>query len=352
MVHTPGFLEAAARHPRAIAGQVLEAGAALGPGLLLAGGLAGAAQLAHGLPGMALISPPAMAIGLGMLVQNVAGTPAAAAPGARFALKRLLRLAVVLLGAQLTFAEVASVGPAGFAVIAATLAATFFATRRLGRLIGVEARLAELIAAGTAVCGASAVMAANTVTRGTDEDVAYAIACVTVFGTASMLLMPAVLPYTGLDAHAYGLWTGAAIHEVAQVVAAASQDGPVAGQFGTVAKLSRVLLLAPLVLGLGAVAWRRRGPGRAPQGRVPMPWFVLGFIAMVAANSAGLLPEATRAILAGLTGILLTVALAAMGLETDIGRLRMKGVRPLLLGAMATLFISGLSFILIVIFIL
>jgi len=322
------------------------------PGLALTGAIALAAYGVRLIPGLGLLSPLVVAIVIGMMVRNLAGTPAAASPGVRFALRPVLRFAIVLLGLQLTFAQVRTVGAAGFAVVATTLAATFFVTRWLGRRMGVEPRLAELIAAGTAVCGASAVIATNTVTRGSDEDVAYAVACVTVFGSLSMVLMPALLPFTGLDAHAYGLWTGASIHEVAQVVAAAFQGGQVAGEFGTVAKLSRVMLLAPLVLGLGAAATlRARGTTEEAGARPPVPWFVLGFIAMVMVNSTGLVPAEAKAPLVALTTLLLAVALGAMGLETDIRKLRLKGARPLLLGAAAWLFISALSFILIATFV-
>lgn len=318
------------------------------PGLAYTGAIAGAAYGLRFVPGLGLVSPLILAIVIGMALHNVFGTPAAVKPGVKFALRRILRFAIVLLGLQLTFEQVRSVGLTGFAIVAATLFATFFVTRWMGRLMGVDRQLSELIAAGTAICGASAVIATNTVTRGSDEDVAYAVACVTIFGSLSMLLMPVLLPYTGLDAHGFGLWTGASIHEVAQVVAAAFQGGQQAGEFGTVAKLSRVMLLAPLVIGLGAAAiLRARGDREAGHASPPMPWFVFGFIAMVMLASSGYVPAEVKMPVATTTTFLLAVALGAMGLETDIAKLRLKGARPLLLGAAAWLFISVLSLILI-----
>ncbi|MEP9354139.1 YeiH family protein [Xanthobacter sp. KR7-65] len=315
------------------------------PGLAYTVIIAAAAYGLRQLPGLSLASPLILAIVIGMAAHNLVGTPAVVRPGVKFALRRVLRFAIVLLGLQLTFAQVRSVGLTGFTIVAVTLFATFFVTRWLGRLIGVDRQLSELIAAGTAICGASAVIATNTVTRGSDEDVAYGVACVTIFGTLSMLLMPALLPFTGLDAHAYGLWTGASIHEVAQVVAAAFQGGQQAGEFGTVAKLSRVMLLAPLVIGLGAAAiLRARGDASAGHASPPMPWFVFGFIAMVMLASTGWVPAEVKAPVATLTTFLLAVALGAMGLETDLRKLRLKGLKPLLLGAAAWLFVSALSF--------
>ncbi len=181
---------------------------------------------------------------------------ARAKPGVGFSLRRLLRFGIILLGFQLTISQVIEVGSRGFLIIAATLAATFVFTVWMGKLLGVDRKLAQLIAAGTSICGASAVIATNTVTNAHDEDVAYAVACVTVFGSVAMFTYPLLPGLLHLDPHAFGLWTGASVHEIAQVVAAAFQDGKAAGEFGTIAKLSRVMLLAPVVIALGLLAAR------------------------------------------------------------------------------------------------
>jgi uncharacterized integral membrane protein (TIGR00698 family) len=335
--------------PSSLARPASSVAARLVPGLALTASIAAAAYGLRLLPGAATFSPMILAILLGILFHNLVGTPAAAKGGVVFSLRRILRLAIILLGLQLTASQVVAVGGTGIAIIVATLAATFLLTKAMGRMLGVERRLAELIAAGTSVCGASAVIATNTVTRGSDEDVAYAVACVTVFGTLSMFLYPTLGTLLRLDMHHYGLWAGSSIHEIAQVVAAAFQHGREAGEFGTIAKLSRVMLLAPLVITLGVVAARggRRGTDGRIDGKAPMPWFVLGFIAMIGINSVNVIPaEATHAV-TPVTTFLLTMALAAMGLETDIRKLKAKGVRPLALGALSWLFISVFSLALI-----
>jgi len=325
------------------------------PGLLLASSVAAAAYALHGVPGLRNFSTLILAILLGMALRNTVGTPARARPGVAFSLRYVLRTAIILLGLQLTAAQVAEVGGPGFAVIVATLVSTFAFTTWLGRRIGVDRKLSELIAAGTSICGASAVIATNTVTEGSDEDVAYAVACVTVFGSLSMFLYPALPALLHLDPHAYGLWTGASIHEIAQVVAAAFQNGKTAGDFGTIAKLSRVVLLAPVVVALGFLAARRAGVGGgghqngAARRRAPLPWFVFGFIALIGVNSLGVIGPGVKDVAIPATTFLLTVALAAMGLETDIRKLKAKGVRPLALGAAAWLFISAFSLALIAI---
>ncbi len=320
----------------------------IAPGVMLTTGIAGAALLAHRVPGLSALSPLILSIVLGAALHNVVGTPAWAKAGVMFSLRRVLRLGVILLGLQLTAEQVMEVGSGGLFIIAATLIATFMFTTMLGRMMGVERKLTQLIAAGTSICGASAVIATNTVTEGSDEDVAYSVACVTIFGSLAMISYPLLPGLLHLDAHGFGLWAGASIHEIAQVVAAAFQDGTAAGEFGTIAKLSRVTLLAPVVLTLGLIA-ARQGSGCTPTAtkRPPTPWFVLGFIAVIALNSVVAIPAETKSAAAGLTTFLLSMSLAAMGLETYIAKLKAKGPRPLMLGAAASIFIAGFSLILI-----
>jgi len=321
------------------------------PGLLLTSVVAASAYGLRQLAGMAALSPMILAILIGIAVHNLVGTPAIARPGVTFSLRRLLRIAIVLLGLQLTITQVIEVGSRGIGIIAATLLATFIFTVWMGRLLGVDRKLAQLIAAGTSICGASAVIATNTVTNAPDEDVAYAVACVTVFGSVAMFAYPLLPGLLHLDPHAFGLWTGASIHEIAQVVAAAFQDGQKAGEFGTIAKLSRVMLLAPVVITLALIATRGAGKNAPAAGassaRPPMPWFVLGFVALVGVNSLIQIPAEAKIWVATATTFLLSVALAAMGLETDIRKLAAKGLRPALLGAFAFLFIAGFSLTLI-----
>jgi uncharacterized integral membrane protein (TIGR00698 family) len=335
---------AAGAHRRSTGGK-----AGILPGLLLAGAIAAAATALHDIPGIGTLSPLILAIILGMAFHNLIGTPVRAKPGVKFSQQRILRLAIILLGFQLTFEQVMVVGPTGFAVIAITLVSTFVFTTLLGRLMGVEAKLTQLIAAGTSICGASAVIATNTVTQAPDEDAAYAVACATVFGSIAMFAYPLLPGLLHLDPHAFGLWSGASIHEIAQVVAAAFQGGEKAGEFGTIAKLSRVILLAPTIITLGLLAARqaRAGGGHHSKAKAPMPWFVLGFIALIGFNSMISMPESLRHDIVAVTTFLLTMALAAMGLETDFGKLKQKGLQPLLLAFIASLFIAGFSLLLV-----
>ncbi len=317
------------------------------PGLIAATLLAWASIALPALRPFAAISPLMIAIVLGIVVRNTVGVPAACAPGIRFSLRRILRLAVMLLGFQLSAAQIAEVGAKGMAIVAVTLFAAFLFTTWLGKRLGVDGKLSELIAAGTSICGASAIVATNSVTEGTDEDVAYAIAVVTLFGSLSMLLYPLADVFLRIPPHAYGLWAGASIHETAQVLAAAFQGGTESGQFGAVSKLSRVMLLAPVVLLLGWTTRRRDGESATKKRSVPVPLFLIGFIAAMAINSLGIVPAAITKDIVKVDKFLLALSLGAMGLETSLRKVRDAGWRPLMLGSGAWLFISGFSFTLI-----
>lgn len=314
---------------------------ALLPGLALGGAVTAAAFLLRSLelPGLTRISPLMLAIMIGMLVRNTLGRPEAARAGLAFSLRGPLRLGIILLGLQVTLAEILGIGWSGLLILAFALLSTYLFTLWLGGRLGVAPGLATLIAAGTGVCGASAIVAANTVVRDGDESVAYALATVTLFGTIAMFSYPLIGAALHMPTEVYGLWSGASVHEVAQVVAAGFARGQAEGEFATVAKLARVLMLAPLVIGMGLWA-ARQTQGGSRTGSPPIPWFVFGFLALVLLSDTGWIDPQLRSYANLATQILLTFALAAVGLETDIRRLIAQGWQPLLLGALATVYIA------------
>ena len=311
------------------------------PGLALGGAVTAAAFLLRSLelPGLTRLSPLMLAIMIGMLVRNTLGRPEAARAGLAFSLCGPLRLGIILLGLQVTLAEILGIGWSGLLILAFALLSTYLFTLWLGGRLGVAPGLATLIAAGTGVCGASAIVAANTVVRDGDESVAYALATVTLFGTIAMFSYPLIGAALHMPTEVYGLWSGASVHEVAQVVAAGFARGQAEGEFATVAKLARVLMLAPLVIGMGLWA-ARQTQGGSRTGSPPIPWFVFGFLALVLLGDTGWIDPQLRLYANLATQILLTFALAAVGLETDIRRLIAQGWQPLLLGALATVYIA------------
>ena len=316
-------------------------------GIGLCAGIASIAFATRWIAGLDMLSPMIWSVLIGMTIQNIAGTPAAATPGVKFAMRRVLRAGVILLGFQLTFQQILNIGPSGLGVVVVSVLCCFLFTVWAGRRLGVDQKLAQLIAAGTSICGASAVIAANAVTSASDEDTAYAIVCVTAFGTIAMLVYPTLPVLLQMAPRAYGLWAGTSIHEVAQVVAATYQDGKAAGDYGTITKLTRVIMLAPMMLGLGAVTARTQVRENLTTRAPALPWFVFGFLIAIVVNSVVLIPSIPKSALAGITTFLLSMALAALGLETNFAKIRQKGTRPLLLCAAATLFIASISLILV-----
>jgi uncharacterized integral membrane protein (TIGR00698 family) len=317
------------------------------PGLLLSLALAAMSIRLKDATGIAALNPVVVALVAGIALRAAFGLSPALRPGTAFAVRPVLRAAIVLLGLQVTLGQLASVGAGALGLAFCSVALTVPFTIWLGARLGVNPALAQLIGTGTGICGASAIVAANQVSRGSQEDVAYALAVITLCGTASLILYPALAPLLGLDARAYGLWAGSSIHEVVQAVGAAAAGGRVATEFGTITKLARVVLLAPAVLALGA--WVRRsqprGLGEGARLKAPMPWFAFGFLAMVAIASTRLLPPVVEQASRVLVPLMLAASVAALGLNTDLAALRAKGLRPLLLGIGATLFIAAIGLI-------
>nr|WP_315920767.1 YeiH family protein [Mesorhizobium sp. SP-1A] len=314
-------------------------------GIVLACVVAASAFSIRNLPGLGIFSPMILAVLVGMVVCNLVGAPAHAKPGIAFCQRNILRYAIVLLGFQLTVTQLTSIGVSGVGIVALTLGATFCFTVWLGRTLGVDSKLAQLIAAGTSICGASAVVATNAVTSANDEDVAYAVAAVTVFGTIAMLGYPLLEPFLGFSQHQFGLWSGASIHEIAQVIGASFQVGPQSGEIGTIAKLARVTMLAPVVITLGILAARSRKSESAA--KPPMPWFVVAFVGVVIINSFVTIPAEVKQVIVLLTTFMLSVGLAAMGLQTNVSAIRSRGLRPLLLALSAFIFIACFSLMLV-----
>lgn len=314
--------------------------AGLAPGLLLTLAIAIVATALHRLPGIGVLSPLILAVALGIAVRNFSGPWPNCLPGQTFVLRRLLRLAIVLLGFQISLGQILSLGVTGVAIVLVATPATFLVIMGLGRWFGLDPRFATLLASGVSICGASAIVAANSVVSAPEEDVAYAIANITLYGTLAMFLYPALAPLVGLKGVAYGLWSGGSIHEVAQAVGASFQGGDAAGHAGVVAKLLRVALLGPLVM---ILALRRRGGGES----APVPWYLLGFVAVIALNSFAPPPEALGKAIGVATTFLMTMALAAMGLATHLRTLLRRGPAPLAVCGLGTLFMGTLVLLLV-----
>jgi uncharacterized integral membrane protein (TIGR00698 family) len=277
------------------------------------------------------VSALIFAMGLGVLLAPLAVRRTTAAPGIAFASRPLLRAGVALLGLRISLHAVSGLGVRGVAVAVGVVVITMGLTILLARLLGVDPSLAILIAAGSAICGASAIAAMQGVAKADEDRVGYAIGTVTLFGSLAMLTIPYVLvPQLGLSDRLGGLWAGASIHEVAQVAAAGAAISPAALKIAALMKLTRVVLLAPAV---AIAAWMRGGKDEVATARtLPVPRFVLAFLALVVVRTVVDVPQIVLSIDTWAVTILLGGALAALGLKTTLSSFRAAGGRPLLLG--------------------
>ncbi|WP_017301324.1 YeiH family protein [Nodosilinea nodulosa] len=325
-----------------VAGDWKTWGISILPGLLLAAILAGVALGLGQWIGLDTLNPLLIAVLLGIGWRQWGTVPSAYRPGIQFAMKRVLRLAVILLGLRLSLSEVMAVGPEGLGIVVIGTLSTFYLTCWLGRWLGVNPRLSQLIAVGTSICGASAIVATNPVIEGSEEDMTYAIATITGFGTLAMLVYPLIGTLLQLSPQAFGIWCGASVHEVAQVVATAFQQGSLSGELATITKLSRVLLVVPIMVGLGWQTRRSRVSGQ-PVRPFPIPWFVLGFCLLIGVNSLGLIASPIKAAVLSGNQLLLCISLVAMGLETNLAHLTTLGLKPIYLAGLSWLFLALVS---------
>ncbi|MBB1089547.1 putative sulfate exporter family transporter [Lysobacter sp. SG-8] len=312
------------------------------PGQLLALGIGlSALALASSTPLARLhLGGLTLAIVLGIVWGQLAGarTGTRFAPGLGIAQRHWLRLGVVLYGLRLDLGDLLGLGAAVLLLDVVMVVGTLSLGLWLGRRwLGLDRETALLTAAGSAICGAAAVLATERTLRAEPHKVAVAVATVVVFGTLNVFLYPLLQAWTGLEPRLFGIYTGATVHEVAQVVAIGQQVGDGAADTAVVVKLARVLMLVPFLLLLG---WRR-APGEASGGLAAgMPWFALGFLAMTAANTWLPIPGALRDALLVLDTVLLAAAMAALGAGIRLSSLRAAGPRPLLLAAALFAFLS------------
>ncbi len=312
------------------------------PGLLLTAAIAALSIWLGTLPWMQAhgISALTLAIVIGIVLGNTlyrALAPRAAA-GIGFSKATLLRAGIILYGLRLTLQDIGQVGTAGVVIDALVLCSTFGLAWWLGtKVLGMDRNSALLIGAGSSICGAAAVMAAEPVVKGRAEQVAVAVATVVVFGTVAMFLYPLLYQWgvsagwMPLDETAFGVLTGSTVHEVAQVVAAGRAISEPAADAAVITKMVRVMMLAPFLVGLSALLARGQGQAQGERSRITIPWFAFGFIAMVGFNSLQLLPASLVSLLVDLDTALLAMAMAALGLTTHASALRQAGAKPMLL---------------------
>ncbi|MGH3226065.1 MAG: YeiH family protein, partial [Streptosporangiaceae bacterium] len=323
---------------------------AIAPGLALALAVAAAATVVgQYVPLIGSAVPGAV---IGAVIAIVVKPGARFAPGVKWASTFVLQCSVVLLGAQLSIAEAARVGVSSLPVMLGTLAICLTAAWLYGRLLGVPGDLRTLIGVGTGICGGSAIAAVSPVIEAASADVAYAISTIFLFNIAAVLVFPLLGHALGMSQQSFGLFAGTAVNDTSSVVATAATYGTAATSHAVVVKLVRTLMIIPICLGLAALTARKQQrlaiatapaaaarDGAAAGAPAPpvtarmsprraaklVPWFLIGFVLVAAVNSCGIIPAGAHSPLEHASVFLVSVALSAIGLSTNVAALRKAG---------------------------
>ena len=293
------------------------------------------------------IGASVIALFIGMIVNHFYKPNSVTTPGIKFTSKKILKFAIILLGASLNISTVLTVGRFSLTVMIFTLATCFGLGYVIGRALGLNWKTSSLINAGTGICGGSAIAAIAPVIEASDLDIAYGMSATFLFDMAMIVVFPLLGRWMGLSDAAFGLWAGTAVNDTSSVVATGYAFSEAAGDFATMVKLTRTLAIIPTVLVFAAISMHLKKKEAAANGgasvKVSMksvfPWFILGFLAMSALCSLNLIPASLAGALKSISKFLMVAALAAIGLNTSFSELRKSGARPMLHGFIISLLV-------------
>ena len=308
------------------------------PGLALTAVITGAAVWIGNIPAVAGVGMSALTLAIlfGMVIGNTIYPKLwqSCDGGVLFAKQHLLRLGIILYGFRLTFAQIADVGVSGIIIDALTLCSTFMMACWLGqKVFGLDKHTSWLIGAGSSICGAAAVLATEPVVKAEASKVTVAVATVVIFGTLAIFIYPAMYPLLAhwFTPETYGIYIGSTMHEVAQVVAAGHAVTPETENAAVIAKMLRVMMLAPFLLFMAARVKQLAPAGASQKSKITIPWFAIMFIVVTIFNSFHLLPNSIVQMLITLDTILLAMAMAALGVTTHVSALKKAGAKPLMM---------------------
>ena len=308
------------------------------PGLALSTVITGAAVWIGNIPAVAGVGMSALTLAIlfGMVIGNTIYPKLwqSCDGGVLFAKQHLLRLGIILYGFRLTFAQIADVGVSGIVIDALTLCSTFMMACWLGqKVFGLDKHTSWLIGAGSSICGAAAVLATEPVVKAEASKVTVAVATVVIFGTLAIFIYPAMYPLLAhwFTPETYGIYIGSTMHEVAQVVAAGHAVTPETENAAVIAKMLRVMMLAPFLLFMAARVKQLAPAGASQKSKITIPWFAIMFIVVTIFNSFHLLPNSVVQMLITLDTILLAMAMAALGVTTHVSALKKAGAKPLMM---------------------
>ena len=311
------------------------------PGAALSLAIAAAAKFLEAreeAAGLHFIGASVIALFIGMIVNAFFKPTAVTAPGIKFTSKKLLKFAIILLGASLNIRTVLTVGKFSLTVMVFTLATCFGLGALIGKALGLNWKTSSLINAGTGICGGSAIATIAPVIEAEDMDIAYGMSATFLFDTVMVVIFPILGRWMGLSDAAFGLWAGTAVNDTSSVVATGYAFSEAAGDFATMVKLTRTLSIIPAVLAFAAINLHIKRKTQADSQAVKVsvksifPWFILGFLAMSALASLGLIPAGLASVLKTVSKFLMVAALAAIGLNTNFKSLCRSGAKPMLHG--------------------
>lgn len=292
--------------------------------------------------GRAWLEGLVLAILLGALIRTLLPPGKQFDAGIKFSAKTLLEIAVVLLGASISGSAVAAAGPALIAGVAGVVTVTIALSYGIGRLLRLPPKMATLIACGNSICGNSAIAATAPVIGASSDDVAASIAFTAVFGVVVVLCLPLLVPLLDMSFTQYGVLAGLTVYAVPQVLAATAPVASLSVQVGTLVKLVRVLMLGPVILVVALIAGNN-GATTRPRFRQLVPWFIIGFLAMMMARSLGLIPEQIQPVIQQSATILTIISMAALGLGVDVRSVAQAGGRVTLAVVLSLLTLGTIS---------
>lgn len=313
------------------------------PGFLLSLAIALLARWLEALLPIHIIGASVIALFIGMTINFFWNPNELLASGLQFTSKRILKFAIILLGASLSINTILEVGRISLIVMLFTLLTCFGGGYIIGRALGLNWKLSGLISAGTGICGGSAIAAIAPVIDAQDTDIAYAMSATFLFDMAMIILFPIMGRAMGLSDMAYGLWAGTAVNDTSSVVAAGYAFSEAAGDFATMVKLTRTLSIIPTVI-VFAFAELRLKKKTAPANTTVtnqkksihilqlFPWFIVGFLLLAILNSFGLIPIAVSAVAKSFSKLFMVCALAAIGLNTSFREMKKSGIAPMIHG--------------------
>uniref|UniRef100_UPI00255A04B4 YeiH family protein n=1 Tax=Bacillus cytotoxicus TaxID=580165 RepID=UPI00255A04B4 len=307
-----------------------------------------AAKYLAQLPFLSIMGQLVIAILIGMIWRAAIGVPHQAIAGTNFASKKLLRLGIILLGMRLNLVDIAKAGPKVLVMAAIVITFTLTVVYALTRFCKVEKKLGILTACGTAICGAAAVVAIGPQVKAKDEEVAVSAAIVAILGTIFTLAYTLLYPVLNLSPYGYGVFSGATLHEIAHVIAAAAPGGSQSVDIAVIMKLTRVAFLVPVAILIGIWFQRGEGTGEKKSWRdIPIPWFIFGFLAVSAFHSLGIIPEKIASDIVVISYMLMAMAMAGLGLNVEFKTFRKLGTKAFVAGLIGSVLLSVLGYTLV-----